>query len=99
MMIASTACTTDRPKVMISVPVEQELHIEDPARPEPEQPGRLHLLLRVRDEVDAALLDLERRVRFAAIKSASRPPPEGFKVKTVKSVRRNGLLLRLNWPG
>jgi hypothetical protein len=47
--------------------VEQELHVEYAAGPEPEEPGRLHLLLGVRDQVNAALLDLERRVVIAGV--------------------------------
>jgi hypothetical protein len=42
--------------------VEEELHVEHRAGPQPEQSGRGHLPLGVGDQVDPALLDLERGV-------------------------------------
>jgi hypothetical protein len=57
--------------------VEQVLHVEHRARPQPEQSGWPHLAVRVGNQVDPALFDLERgvllghlRLRLAAARAA-----------------------------
>ena len=47
--------------------VEEELDVPDGSRPEPEEAHRAHLPVGLRDQVDAALLQLERFVRLRGL--------------------------------